>query len=942
MTMRVAVTVNGTEYARDVEPRLLLIHYLRDELGLTGSHWGCDTSNCGSCVVWLDAKPVKSCTVLAAMAHGRSVRTVEDLEQDGKLDPVQQGFVECHGLQCGFCTSGMMMTARWLLDHHPDPAESEIREAISGQICRCTGYENIVRAVRWAAEHREGRRMTAGFGRMLRKEDQRFIRGRGTYVDDVQLPGMLYGAVLRSPHPHARILSIDTLAAEAHPKVLAVITGETLAARNLAWMTTLSGDTQAVLATDKVRFQGQEVAFVVAEDRYSARDALEMIDVEYEPLPAVVDARRALDAGAPVIRDDLPGTADNHIFDWETGDAARTEQVFRDAEVTVAQDMLYPRVHPAPLETCGIVADFDRVSGKLTVWATSQAPHAHRTLFAMVTGVPEHKIRVISPDIGGGFGNKVPIYPGYLCAIVGSMLVGRPVKWMEDRSENLMSTCFARDFHMHGELAASRDGTIRAVRVTVLADHGAFNGVAQPSKYPAGFFGVFTGSYDLEAAHCQVTGVYTNKAPGGVAYSCSFRITEAVYLVERMVDVLAFELGLDPAELRMRNLLRPEQFPYTCQTGWVYDSGDYPRTLRLAMDMAGYEKLRKEQEAERARGHLMGIGVSFFTEAVGAGPRKHMDILGFGMADGVELRIHPTGTAVLRISVQTQGQGHETTFAQIVAEELGLSPDDVEVVHGDTDQTPFGLGTYGSRSTPVSGAATAIVARKVRDRARIVAATMLEVDPVDLEWERGRWFVRGDPDSGRTIAEIALASHSALELPEGVEGQLDATCVYNPPNLTYPFGAYICVVDVDPGTGEVFVRRFIAVDDCGVQINPMIVEGQVHGGLADGIGMALMENIAFDADGNCLGGSFMDYLLPTSLECPSFELGATVTPSPHHPLGAKGVGESATVGSPPAVVNAVIDALRPYGVRHADMPLTPAQVWRAIQGRPFRTDLAIT
>jgi len=782
--------------------------------------------------------------------------------------------------------------------------------------------------------------VTAGYGRMLRKEDQRFVRGQGTFTDDVHLPGMLYGAVLRSPHPHARIVSVDTVAAEAHPKVRAVITGETLQERDLAWMPTLSGDTQAVLATDKVRFQGQEVAFVVAEDHYAARDALELIDVEYEPRPAVADARRALDDGAPLVRDDIKDS--NHIFDWESGDAERTDQVFRDAEITVSQDMLYPRVHPAPLETCGIVADFNRVSGKLTVWATSQAPHAHRTLYSMVSGLPEHKIRVISPDIGGGFGNKVPIYPGYLCAITGSMITGRPVKWMEDRSENLMSTCFARDFHMRGELAASRDGTIRAVRVSVLADHGAFNGAAQPTKYPAGFFGVFTGSYDLEAAHCQVTAVYTNKAPGGVAYSCSFRITEAVYLVERMVDVLAFELNIDPAELRMRNLLRPEQFPYTCQTGWVYDSGDYPRTLRLAMDMAGYEDLRKEQEAERDRGHLTGIGISFFTEAVGAGPRKHMDILGIGMADGVELRVHPTGTAVLRISVQTQGQGHETTFAQIVAAELGLSPDDVEVVHGDTDQTPFGLGTYGSRSTPVSGAATAIVARKVRERARVVAAAMLEVDPRDLEWDGGRWSVKGDPDSGPTIAQIAWAAHSHLELPDGVEGQLDATCVYNPPNLTYPFGAYICVVDVDPGTGKVDVRRFIAVDDCGVRINPMIVEGQVHGGLADGIGMALMESIAFDADGNCLGGSFMDYLLPTSLECPSWELGATVTPSPHHPIGAKGVGESATVGSPPAVVNAVIDALRPYGVRHADMPLTPAQVWRAIQGRPLRTDLAIS
>ena len=784
--------------------------------------------------------------------------------------------------------------------------------------------------------------MTPGFGRMLRKEDQRFVRGQGLFVDDVRLPGMLYGAVLRSPHAHARILAIDTLAAEAHPKVRAVITGETLAERNLAWMPTLSGDRQAVLATDKVRFQGQEVAFVVAEDRYSARDALELIDVEYEPLPAVIDARHALDPDAPLIRDDLEGRTSNRIFDWETGDAARTQAVFDDAEVTISQHMLYPRVHPAPLETCGAVAQYNQVSGKLTIWETTQAPHAHRTLYAMVSGLPEHKIRVISPDIGGGFGNKVPIYPGYLCAVVGSIMTGQPVKWMEDRSENLMSTCFARDFHMHGELAASRDGKIRAVRVTVLADHGAFNGTAQPSKYPAGFFGVFTGSYDLEAAHCRVTGTYTNKAPGGVAYSCSFRVTEAVYLVERLVDMLASELDLDPAELRMRNLLRPEQFPYTCQTGWTYDSGDYPRTLRMALEIAGYDDLRKEQLAERAAGHLMGIGISFFTEAVGAGPRKHMDILGFGMADGVELRIHPTGTAVLRISVQTQGQGHETTFAQIVAEELGLSPDDVEVVHGDTDQTPFGLGTYGSRSTPVSGAATAIVARKVRERARIVASAMLEVNPADLAWERGRWYVRGDPDQGRTMAEIALAAHSDLELPDGVEGHLDASCVYNPPNLTYPCGAYICVVDVDPGTGKVSVRRFIAVDDCGVRINPMIVEGQVHRGLADGIGMALMESIAFDADGNCLGGSFMDYLLPTSVECPSWELGETVTPSPHHPIGAKGVGESATVGSPPAVVNAVIDALRPYGVRHADMPLTPAQVWRAIQGRPLRTDLAIS
>jgi carbon-monoxide dehydrogenase large subunit len=772
-----------------------------------------------------------------------------------------------------------------------------------------------------------------GFGRLTRKEDDRFIRGQGRYVDDVQLPGMLHAALLRSPLAHARIVSIDASAALAHPKVHAIITGADLEARGLAWMPTLSGDVQAVLATDKVRFQGQEVAFVIADDRYSARDALELIDVEYEPLPVVVDPRRALDGDAPVIRDDKPDKRDNHIFDWESGDLTAADRVFASAEVVVEQEMVYPRSHPAPMETCGAVADFDRVSGKLTIWSTTQAPHAHRTLYAMILGVPEHKIRVISPDVGGGFGNKVPVYPGYVCAAVGAMTTGRPVKWFEDRSENLMSTSFARDYAMQGAIAATSEGRILAVKVDVLADHGAFNATAQPTRYPAGFFHVFTGSYDLAAAHCHVRGVYTNKAPGGVAYACSFRVAEAVYLVERLVDVLARELGTDPAQLRLDNLVAPDRFPYECKTGWVYDSGDYPRALHKALGLAGYAELRREQARRRARGELMGIGISFFTEAVGAGPRKHMDIVGLGMNDGAALRVSPTGTAQLGISVQTQGQGHETTFAQIVAEELGIPPEDVDVVHGDTDTTPYGLGTYGSRSTPVSGAATALVARKVRDKARLVAAAMLEVAPADLEWEKGRWFVKGDPEQGATIQQIALAARGSVELPEGVEAGLDAETIYDPPNLTFPFGAYLCVVDIDAETGKVTVRRFVAVDDCGTRINPMIIEGQVHGGLTDGVGIALMEMIAFDEHGNCLGGSLMDYLIPTSLEVPEWETDHTVTPSPHHPIGAKGIGESATVGSPPAIVNAVCDALAPYGVRHVDMPCTPARVWDAMHAK---------
>ena len=798
-----------------------------------------------------------------------------------------------------------------------------------------------------------------GFGSMKRKEDQRFVRGQGNYVDDVNLPGMLHGAILRSPHAHAKILSIDTSRAEAHPGVVAVITGKTLEGiprpallgDNFAWMPTLSYDTQAVLATDKVRFQGQEVAFVIATDRYTAKDALELIDVDYEPLGAVMDAKKAMDPSAPVIRDDK-GQTDNSITDvlgnkyWESGNAIGTQEAIDKAKadpncVVVTQEIMYPRVHPAPMETCGSVAYLDPVSGQLTLWTTSQAPHAHRTVYALVAGLPEHKIRIISPDVGGGFGNKVGVYPGYVLSVVGSIVTGKPVKWMEDRSENLMSTSFARDYHMNGTIAATKEGKILAVDVDVLADHGAFNGVAQPTKFPAGFFHIFTGSYDYPNAHCKVTPVYTNKAPGGVAYACSFRITEAAYFIERLVDCLAAELGMDPAELRLKNLIKPEQFPYETPTGWVYDSGQYEKTMRLAMEMVGYDELRKEQAEKRARGEYMGIGISFFTEGVGAGPRKDMDILGLGMADGIELRVHPTGKAQLRLSVQTQGQGHETTYAQIVAHELGIPPEDIEVIHGDTDNTPFGLGTYGSRSTPVSGAAAAVVSRKVRDKARLIAAAALECSPDDLEWSLGKWSVKGDPDRAKTIQEIALLSHGSLELPEGVEGHLDATAVYNPPNLTYPYGSYICVADVDPGTAQVKIRSFVAVDDCGTRINPMIVEGQVHGGLADGVGMALMELIAFDEDGNCLGGSFMDYLLPTAVECPDWELGETVTPSPHHPIGAKGVGESATVGSPAAVVNAVIDAISPFGVRHADMPLTPANVWRAIQGNPVRVDMAV-
>jgi aerobic carbon-monoxide dehydrogenase large subunit len=765
--------------------------------------------------------------------------------------------------------------------------------------------------------------------RVQRKEDARFIRGRGTYIDDIRLPGMLHMAILRSPFAHAKINGVDTSRAAAAPGVIAVVTGELMAQHNLAWMPTMSGDTQAVLATDKVRFQGQEVAAVVATDPYLAKDALELIDVDYDPLDVVVSPQQAMAADAPVIRDEKEGQSDNHIYHWESGDRDATDAAFASADRVVSLDTFYPRSHPSPLETCGCIAEVDGATGQATIYMTSQAPHAIRTVFALVAGLPEENIRIVSPDIGGGFGNKVPVYPGYVVATAASLLLGHPVKWIEDRSENLISTGFARDFHMHGELALNADGRIVALRTSLLADEGAFHADAQPSKLRVGLFHVVTGSYDFPAAHVVADGYYTNKAPGGVAYRCSFRVTEASYLIERLVQNAAYEIGMDPADFRKKNFIRKDQFPYRTPTGFEYDSGDYEAAMDLALEKIGYAELRREQEAKRAEGSLWGIGLASFTEAVGAGPHHDYDILGLKMNDGAELRIHPTGTAILKISSKTQGQGHETTFAQIVAEELGIQPEDIKVQHGDTDNTPYGLGTYASRSTPTVGAATAMVSRRVAEKARKIAAHLLEVSEEDIEFTRPNFSVKGAPDKAVTIQDVAFAAYT--NFPDGMEAGLEGSFYYDPPNLTFPFGTYAVAVEVDPETGVWHVRRMVAVDDCGVRINPMIVEGQIHGGLTEGYGIAAMELITFDEAGNCIGSNFVDYLLPTAVETPRFELGETVTPSPHHPIGAKGVGESATVGSPAAYVNAVIDALWPLGVRNIDMPLTSAKVWEAIE-----------
>ncbi len=777
-----------------------------------------------------------------------------------------------------------------------------------------------------------------------RVEDVRFTQGKGNYIDDIKQPGMLFGDFVRSSHGHARVVSIDKDAAMALPGVVAVLTAADLKPLNLHYMPTLAGDVQAVLADEKVLFQGQEVAFVVATDRYIAADAVELVEVEYDALPVLIDPFKAMDADAPVLRDDLEGKTEgahgprkhhNHIFFWQAGDKEGAEKAIAEADVVAEELIVYPRSHPSPIETCGCVASMDKITGKLTIWGTFQAPHAVRTVASLITNIAEHNIRIISPDIGGGFGNKVGVYPGYICATVATIVTGKPVKWIEDKIENLSATAFARDYHMTGRIAATKEGKITGLSCDVIADHGAFDACADPTKFPAGFFSICTGSYDIPVAYCGVDGVYTNKTPGGVAYRCSFRVTEAAYMIERMIDVLARKLDMDPAELRVKNLIGKEQFPYTSALGWEYDSGDYQTAMAKALEAVDYKALRAEQTANRAAfaagetRSLMGIGVAFFTEIVGAGPVKNCDILGLGMFDSCEIRIHPTGSAIARLGTISQGQGHATTYAQILATEIGLPAEDITIEEGDTDTAPYGLGTYGSRSTPVAGAAAAMVGRKIRAKAQMIAAYLLEVHDNDLEWDVDRFQVKGNPEQFKTMKELAFAAYN--QAVPGIEPGLEAVSYYDPPNMTYPFGAYVCVLDIDVDTGTVEVRRFYALDDCGTRINPMIIEGQIHGGLTEALAISMGQEITYDEMGNVKGASLMDYFVPTAVETPVWETDHTETPSPHHPIGAKGVGESPNVGGVPAFSNAVNDAFAHLGLTHSQMPHDHWRVWKTAQ-----------
>ncbi len=767
-----------------------------------------------------------------------------------------------------------------------------------------------------------------------RREDPRLITGTATYTGDVKLPGMLYAAFLRSTHAHARLKGVDTSHAKSATGVVAVYTGadvkDRVGAVPCAWTVPdcdLKPPPHPPLAVDRVRHVGDGVALVIAESRAEARDALDLIDVAYEPLDAVTDPEAATKPGAPQLHDEVPS---NVAFTWKVagGDA---DKAFAEAEATVEQRLVHPRLQATAIEPRAAVASFNGAMGQLTLWVTSQNPHIHRFLCSVVLSLPEHKVHVIAPEIGGAFGSKIPVYADEILVSFAAMDTGRPVKWTEDRSENYKITTHGRDHVQYVSLCGKRDGTITGLRTKVYAGLGGYASTGAPGV-PTILHGLmYSGAYTIPSIDGTVFGVYTTGAPVD-AYRGAGR-PEATYLLERLVDLFAAEIGKDPIQVRRKNLIPKDAFPYTVATGIVYDSGNYQGALDKALGIFDYDAFRAEQKAARRKGRYLGVGVTTYTEICGLGPSQVAGAVGFGggLYDSALVRVYPTGVIRVYIGGKPHGQGEETTFAQIVADELGVPIEDVEIVAGDTEATPQGWGTYGSRTTAVCGVAVLTATRRVKEKAKKLAAHLLEANEADLEWEDGKFVVRGSPDQAKSFAEAALMANVAWNLPEGMEPGLEANAFFDPSNFVYPFGTHICSVEVDGETGEVKILRYIAVDDCGPQINPMIVEGQVHGGVVQGIGEALQERAVYDEDGQLLTGTMMDYAVPKASQMPRMEIDHTVTPSPVNPLGVKGVGETGTIASSVTVVNAVCDALEPLGIKHIDKPLTPARVWAAMR-----------
>ncbi|MDX1665359.1 MAG: xanthine dehydrogenase family protein molybdopterin-binding subunit [Candidatus Promineifilaceae bacterium] len=773
--------------------------------------------------------------------------------------------------------------------------------------------------------------------RIKRVEDPRFIQGQGKYVANIQLPNMAYAAVKRSPYAHAKINNIDTSRAQALDGVVAVYTGSDLIDGGVGtlpcgWLVPdCKVPSRWPVVVDKVRHVGDAVAVVVAETPYVAEDALELIDVDYEPLPAVVNAKAATEEGAPQIHAMLEN---NVSYQWEVGDKEAMEKAFAEADHVVELDLVNQRLIPNAMEPRACVAEWNGFTEEMVVWTTSQNPHPIRLLLSAYTlKIPENRLRVISPDVGGGFGSKIFHYPEEVIVPWVARALDRPVKWVSSRSEAMQTDAHGRDHVTEVRMALKEDGTITGLHVKTWADQGAYLSTFAPLIPTALYLTLLSGLYKIPGIWGEMWGVTTNTVPVD-AYRGAGR-PEASYLLERAVDIAARDLGVDPLEIRRKNFIAVEDFPYQTPVAFEYDSGDYHRLFDKMVEVADYEALRREQEQARAEGRLIGVGIAGCIEASGPAPSQVAGSLGsaVGFWESGLVRVHPSGKVSAFTGSHSHGQGHETTFAQIVADELGVELEDVEIVHGDTGRVPFGMGTYGSRSTSVGGSALVRSAEKIREKARKIAAHQLEAAEEDVvfDQEEGKLYVKGSPDQAKSFADIALAAYTAHDLPEGLEPGLEEQAFYDPANFTFPNSAHLAMVELDPETGSVEILRYVAVDDVGKVINPLIVDGQIIGGVVQGIGQALFEHGIYDESGQLLTGSFLDYPMPRADNFPHMETGRVETPSPHNPLGVKGAGEMGTIASTVTVANAIMDALAPLGIRHIDMPLTPEKIYKAVQ-----------
>lgn len=951
--MKISMTLNNKVHRADVDTALLLVDFLRIHVGLTGTKIGCETGQCGACTVLVDGVSVKACSRLAVQTDGSSVVTIEGLGDSGRLHPLQRAFQEHHAVQDGFATPGEIMSLADLLAREPDPDEGKIRSWVEGNLDRSTGFHNVVRATQSAAKRMSAEEAPAEqalpanlLGAPIEPlEAPIFVTGEAQFIDDIQMPDMVHAAILHSPHAHAIIKDIDTSSAEAMPGVVRVFTGtdaDGLMPMPVVWAfpgvenrfpphpSGILPGGQYVIARDRVRYVGEHVAVVVAETRQQAYAALDAIQVEYEPLPVVLDAEQAIKEGAPQLHEAVPNNLNVQVTH---GDRQAAEQAIADAEVVIRQRFNNQRMIHNAIETRGSIGQYDASTEEYTLWTNTQIPHANRFLISQyILGILYNKLRVVVPRIGGSNGSKGYVYPDAPLVLFLAREVGRPVKWIDTRWGLPRTTVHGRGQLQDVTLAGTRDGKITALDCTAHSTLGAYSTI-NGQGVPIVLIGrTITGAYAIPHPCYTVNLAFTNTVP--IAPMRGAGRADAIFLIERMVDLFAREIGMDPAEVRRKNMVRPEQFPYDNGLGWTYDSGQYQVALDKALEMIDYQTMQSLKVKARQRGKRLGVGMGSYVAVGGVGPSPRMGLVE-GLIGGTwasaHLNVHPNAEISVTAGAQPHGQSQETTLAQIVAQELEIGLDQIRILHSDTRGAPYGQGSYGSRSFSIVGSAVYDAAQKIRQKVCRAGAHILQVDVQDVVYEGGRVYVRDAPDRAQTFQEIALALWFGWNLPEGMEPGLEVISYFDPPEFNFPFGTHIAMVEIDDKTGEIDLVRYVAVDDFGNVGNPKVVEAQTHGNIALGIGQALFEEAKFDENGQVVTDSFMKYAIPRATQIPPLETERTVTPTSTNPLGAKGAGDVSNPAVAPAIVNAACDALSDLGIRHIDTPLKPEKVWRAMQ-----------